>query len=93
MNGGFQQQNVLYSKLESHVAVHVTTQIPECVIVHHVAKMDLYSINKPALNICFDIEWKCHFAGAASQIGSSVQRRKFVLKFHPISKHSNIICH
>jgi hypothetical protein len=31
-------------------------------------------------NMCFDIEWQCHIAGAESQIGSSVQRMKFSAK-------------
>ena len=41
--------------------------------------------------MCFDLEWQCHIAGAKSQIGSSVQRRKSVLKFH--SKAQNVRRH
>jgi hypothetical protein len=31
-------------------------------------------------NMCFDIEWQCHFARAESQKGNSVQRKKFSAK-------------
>jgi hypothetical protein len=43
-------------------------------------KPDQQTTYKPALNMCFDIEWQGHIAGAESLIGSSVQRMKFSAK-------------
>jgi hypothetical protein len=31
-----------------------------------------------ACNMCFNIKWQCHFAGAESQKESSEQRMKFI---------------
>jgi hypothetical protein len=37
-------------------------------------------------NMCFDLEWHCHFAGAKSQIVSSVQGMRFSGKIRPLHK-------
>jgi hypothetical protein len=43
-------------------------------------KPDQQTTYKPALNMCFDIEWQGHIAVAESQLGSLVQRIKFSTK-------------
>lgn len=45
-----------------------------------VKKTSRHEREQRTANMCFDIEWQCHFEGAESQIGSSVHRMRFSAK-------------